>query len=76
MAVRGKGLRHLAGSALWENQTLPGAMRKETGEGPVRGCGEHLQGFLNGRLGVSPSIQRALLSQLDEGSVELDLTAA
>ena len=79
MAVRGKGLRHLAWGALWEIQTPPEAMRtrmgKETGKGPVRGCGEHLRGFQNGMPGVSLSIERALLRQLDEGSVELDLSA-
>lgn len=39
------------------------------------GCSEHLRGFLKSRPGVDLSIERALSSQLDERSVELDLSA-
>ena len=51
-------------------------MEKETRNGPVRGCGERLREFLNGRPDVGLSMEISLFTQCDGGSVELDLSAA
>ena len=48
-------------------------MGKRTGKGPVRGHREHLKGFRNGRTCVGLSIETTLLSQIDDGSVEVEL---